>query len=127
MRNCKEDHQCTRLERMFSCENGLCRNITGAHACSYEEENVAPPPGVSCIKKRNCVELTGMFDCRRGRCRRVERWHCERRCSGIPAGEGGYANLVLQSGDDVHTARCRRAVDRRTGQILWSAGNGGSR
>ncbi len=69
----------TRLERMFSCENGLCRNITGAHACSYKEENVAPPPGVTCIKKHNCVELTGMFDCRRGRCRRVERWHCERR------------------------------------------------
>ena len=118
VRNCKEDHQCTRLERMFSCEDGLCRNITGAHACTYSEEDASPAPGVSCAKKRNCVELTGMFDCRRGRCRRVERWSCERRCSGIPS-SGRDVNVVLLSGDDVYSARCARAVDRATGETVW--------
>ncbi len=35
-RNCKEDHQCTRLHKMFRCEDGLCYNITSALACSYK-------------------------------------------------------------------------------------------
>ncbi len=128
MRNCKEDHQCSRLESMFTCSDGLCRNITGAHACRYEEEDAAPAPGVSCAKKRNCVELTGMFDCHRGRCRQVHKWSCERRCSGIPAGDadGAGVNVVLQSGDDVHSARCASAVNRKTGETIWRAQDHGT-
>ena len=82
-RNCKEDHQCTHLERMFKCEDGLCHNVSSVYSCFFDEADADWPP-VSCANKRNCVELTGMFYCAEGMCRRVHRWSCERSCTGIP-------------------------------------------
>ena len=71
-RNCKEDHQCTRLNNMFRCEDGLCFNISNVYTCFYSREDADPP--ISCARKRNCVELEGMFDCEEGMCRKVPQW-----------------------------------------------------
>ena len=91
-RNCKEDHQCTNLDRMFKCEDGLCYNISSVYSCSFHDDDADSP--VSCGNKRNCVELTGMFHCTSGMCRRVHKWSCERSCTEIP--------IVDRHGTDLH-------------------------
>ena len=85
-RNCKEDHQCTNLERMFKCEDGLCHNISSVYTCFFDDEDANWPP-VSCANKRNCVELTGMYHCTAGMCRQVHKWSCERSCTDIPTAD----------------------------------------
>lgn len=115
-RNCKEDHQCTRLHKMFRCELGTCWNITAVYACAYPAE--AAGPWLDCKKKRNCVELEGMYDCVRGKCRQIGKWDCERRCTDFPTRD---KNVVVQSGNTVVLANCRRAVERGTGETVWRA------
>lgn len=115
-RNCKKDHKCTRLDKMFRCEDGLCWNITDVYACSYREEDAEPP--VNCEKKRECVELSGMYDCNMGVCRRIQNWTCERRCIDIPIQE---KNVVFRAGDHIVTAHCERALDVSTKELVWDA------
>ena len=116
-RNCKEDHQCTHLDRMFMCEVGLCYNISSVYSCFYDDEDADWPP-VSCGNKRNCVELTGMFHCTSGMCRRVHKWSCERSCTGIPTVD---RNVITVSGDHILSAKCHSAFDVRTGEAVWKA------
>ena len=115
-RNCKEDHKCTRLDRMFRCGKGVCYNITDVYACTYDEAAAEPP--LDCKKKRNCVELDGMFDCDDGQCRKINDWKCERRCTDIKtAGK----NVIVRAGDHIVSAHCQRAVDRKSGETIWDA------
>ena len=113
-RNCKEDHQCTELHKMFKCENGLCWNVTEVFACRFEPEDAEPE--LNCLKKRNCVELDGMYSCNMGRCSRLNKWTCERRCVGIPI---RGKNVILTAGDDIATATCSSAIDVRSGETVW--------
>lgn len=118
MSNCKKNHptQCTRLTGLFQCEVGVCRNISSVYTCqwgSHQEE-----PSQNCIYKRECVELDGMYTCREGICSRLVSWQCERRCGGIPAGS---SNLIAMAGDQILTSHCSRAVNRRTGEVIWSS------
>ena len=115
-KNCKEDRQCTEMDKMFRCEFGVCWNITSVYACTYDEADAGPP--VSCRKKRNCVELEGMYDCEAGTCKRIEKWSCERRCVDMPV-KG--KNVIVQSGDNIVLANCERAVQHRTGEVMWNA------
>ena len=66
-RNCKNDHVCTALERLFLCENGLCQNVTDVFDCSYDTVG----PVHDCTDKRNCIYLQGLFDCKNGKCAQV--------------------------------------------------------
>lgn len=89
-KNCKEDHQCTRLDAQFRCERGQCWNITTVYryskklslveifikycflySCKWDPEDV--DPAVDCGKKRNCVELEGMYDCHNGHCSKINK------------------------------------------------------
>lgn len=115
-RNCKEDHACTRLDKMFRCEDGMCWNITSVYTCFFDPEDVDPP--VDCAVKRNCIELEGMYDCNDGFCSKVHHWNCERRCSGIRTRD---KNTILIAGDNLLLANCKRALDSRTGDTVWTA------
>ena len=114
--NCKDDHQCNQLEKLFRCENGRCWNITSAYSCQWDPKEVEPP--VNCEKKRNCVELEGKYSCERGWCSRVGHWKCERRCLNIPT---RGKNVLLMAGDRMIMGNCRRAVDSSSGDTVWSA------
>ena len=115
-RNCKEDHECTVLDKMQRCEDGMCWNITSVYTCFYDPKDVDPP--VDCAVKRNCIELDGMYDCDEGLCSKVHHWNCERRCSGIRT---RGKNTILIAGDDILLGKCERAVDSRTGYTVWRA------
>lgn len=113
--NCKEDHQCTRLDRLYKCERGRCWNITSAYSCEWDPED--QEPAVNCAKKRNCVELDGQYSCSEGLCSRIHAWKCQRRCSGInPTGK----NVVIMSGERFLLANCRRVVSS-SGETVWTA------
>ena len=114
--NCKDDHQCTRLEKLFICEDGRCRNITSAYSCQWDETEAERP--VNCAKKRNCVELEGKYSCVEGWCSRIPHWKCERRCLNIPT---PGKNVLLMAGDRMIMGNCRRAVDSSSGDTVWSA------
>ena len=116
--NCKDDHQCTRLEKLFICEDGRCRNITSAYSCEWNKEEEEPP--VNCEKKRNCVGLEGKYSCTGGWCSRIPHWKCERRCIDIPT---PGKNVLLMAGDRMIMGNCRRAVDSSSGETVWSAEN----
>lgn len=113
-RNCKEDHQCTQLDKTFRCEEGRCWNITSVYKCRWQEKD----PPLNCEKKRNCVELEGMYDCEKGHCGLIKEWECERRCADI-ATPG--KNVIVMSGDRFVMANCRRAVDVTSGETMWTA------
>ena len=114
--NCKDDHQCNRLNKLFRCENGRCLNITSAYSCQWDEKEAEPP--VNCQKKRNCVELEGKYNCVDGWCSRVPHWTCERRCLNLPTPR---KNVLLMAGDRMIMGNCRRAVDSASGETVWSA------
>ena len=114
--NCKEDHQCTRLDKLFKCEHGVCTNITSAYACKWDETRAEPP--VNCAKKRNCVELEGQYNCVQGWCSRVGQWKCERRCVDIPT---SGKNALFMVGDRMVMANCQRAINFRSGETIWSS------
>ena len=115
-KNCKKDHECTRLDRIFRCEDGMCWNITNVYrlvateiittnilvkvpTCnlsrSYSCEWESKDPELDCENKRNCVELDGMYDCNDGSCGQIHNWTCERRCSDI---DTPGKNVILMSG-----------------------------
>ena len=116
VRNCKEDHQCTNLDKMYRCERGKCWNITSAYSCEWSPDDEEPP--LNCAKKRNCVELEGRYNCRSGFCSKIRSWSCERRCSGIPT---TGKNVLIMSGDQLVLGNCRRAVETRSGETVWDA------
>ncbi len=35
-RNCKKDHECTHLDKVFRCEEGKCWNVTGVYSCTWD-------------------------------------------------------------------------------------------
>jgi len=116
--NCKKDKECTELTGMFECELGICRNITSVYTCTWETWEQEEEQ--NCFYKRNCVELDGMFNCSKGRCSRLTNWSCERLCDGIPTLE---RNVLTMAGDHLVAAHCRRAVNSRTGEVIWREGS----
>ena len=47
---------------------------------------------------------------------RLNNWKCERFCVDIPTQDN---SVVSMAGDVILSAKCRRAVDVRTGEVLW--------
>lgn len=113
-KNCKKDHECTQLDKVFRCEGGSCWNITDVYQCTWATKD----PDLDCETKRNCVELEGMYDCHAGKCGKINDWSCERRCSDI---ETPGKNVLIMSGDKMILGNCRRAVNTNSGETVWSA------
>nr|XP_040575165.1 LOW QUALITY PROTEIN: uncharacterized protein LOC121124116 [Lepeophtheirus salmonis] len=119
--NCKEDHQCTKLDKLFRCTDGLCYNISQVYTCHWRPEDVERyPPYVDCIKKRNCIELEGNYECNQGRCTQIKHWSCERRCNQFPSKD---SNNIIVASDRILFANCEEAINTRTGQIIWKKEN----
>ncbi|XP_023336324.1 uncharacterized protein LOC111707445 [Eurytemora carolleeae] len=112
--NCKKNNQCTQLNGLFICQEGLCTNISEVFSCTWKREDEEDP--LNCYYKRNCVKLDGEYVCTNGECSRVSGWTCRRKCEDIPMED---KNLLIMAGHSILTAHCRNGINSRNGEEIW--------
>jgi len=112
--DCKniDNYQCSSLDKVFKCKDGVCKNITSVYNCQF---NATYEETFNCKNRKNCIDMTGLFFCKDGICNQiVPPYDCKRVCDNINLGGGvGWnqsmvdkvqRNLVLMKGTKNQTS-----------------------
>ncbi|KAK0096352.1 hypothetical protein PV326_005700 [Microctonus aethiopoides] len=110
--NCNNGSSCASLTGVFNCSLGHCANMSELMLCHFTAD------GIVIDSEKDNMKLNGFFSCQNSQCTKIKHpFSCDRYCPKITTTN---INVFLMQDDNVHVARCSRALalNRANGNLL---------